>query len=1135
MSFNPSNWFINNRRATYVITVLLCAFGYIAYNSLAKEQFPEIKLPQVIVQTINPGTSPENMENLVTKPLEKQMKNLTGIKKVTSNSFQDFSVIIAEFNTDVKMTKAKQDVQDAVDKAKADPNGLPKNLPQEPSVKEIDVSELPIMFINISGNYDLARLERYADKIKDKVEANKEIKRVEKVGGLEREIQVNVDLNKLQAAQLSFRDLQGAIAYENIEATPGQVKVDGEQRIISIKQTFKTADDIANLVVKNPFGASVYIKDIAEVKDTYKDQESFARLNGKNVITLNVIKASGQNLIEATDKIHEQIKELQAGELPRELSVITTGEQADTTRTTLHDLINTIIIGFVLVVIILLFFMGSANAIFVGLSVPLSCAIAFIVLSGMGFTLNMIVLFAFLLALGIVVDDAIVVIENTHRILHDTKLSVFEATKQATAEVFLPVLTGTITTLMPFIPLAFWKGTIGEFMFFLPITLIIVLLASLIVAYVINPVFAVDFMKRDEHHGNKKVTWHKSDTVTAIVIAVLALIGYASKSVAFGNFMLFVWLMVLLNKYVLVKLISKFQTKAWPAVQNAYIRLLNWCLNHKLAVTIITVAVLVFSFVFFVIRSPKVVFFPGGEPNFTYVYLTLPEGTDEAKTNEVLKQLEAKVYKALDIDIAANKYNPIVTSVISNVKVGATDQNSGEVGEFPNRGKITISYAKFSERNGKSTQELLDKVRSSVKSIPGAQVTVDKESNGPPTAKPILIEITGEKLEEIIKTSKNLKRFLDDKQIGGVEELKSDFQANKPELNFKVDRNRINAEGISTGQITQDLRTAMFGQEVSRFKDANDDYPIMVRLKREQRNNIDLLRNLQVTYRDMAMGGAVRQVPISAFGSIEYGNTFGGIKRKDEKRIITLSSNVLNGFNPNEVVAEVERELSEFKAPDGINLRMGGEQEEQKETGAFLGGAMLSSILLIVLLLMIQFNSLKRMLIILSEIALSVIGVLLGFAFTKMEMSIIMTGIGIVALAGIVVRNGILLVEFFDVQLDKGSTVRQAVLEAGRTRMTPVLLTATATMLGLVPLAVGLNIDFAELFAHGNPHLFFGGDSVAFWGPLSWTMIFGLSFATILTLILVPVMLDAFIKPKGKKPVVDFDAVKEEAPAKELV
>lgn len=1116
MKINPSLWPINNRTSIYVLTIILIIMGYMSYNSLPKEQFPEVKFPQIIVQTIYPGTSPENMENLISKPIEKQLKNITGIKKVTSNSFQDFSIVIAEFNTDVKVVKAKQDVKDAVDKAKSDPNGLPKNIPNDPEVKDIDVSEFPIRNVHIYGNIDINRLEKYADRIKDKIEGLKEIKRVDKVGGLDREIQINVDLFKMQSLKLSFRDIQSAIAYENVEATPGVVKVNGEQRIISVKKVFKSADEIKNTVIKNPMGAVVYLKDIAEVLDTHKEQESFARLDGKNVITLNVIKASGKNLIEASDKIDAIIKEMKKSELPEELNVVVTGDKSDATRTTLHDLINTIIIGFILVTVILMFFMGTTNALFVALSVPLSCAIAFLVLPAIGFTLNMIVLFSFLLALGIVVDDAIVVIENAHRIFHEEKLPIFEAVKKATGEVFLPVLTGTITTLLPFIPLAFWKGVIGSFMFYLPITLIITLLASLLVAYIINPVFAVDFMKKEEYDGKSKIRWTKANTVVAIVFVVIALLSYMTGSKGVGNFVLFLFGVIMLNKYVFVKWIHGFQTKVWPKFQNFYMRILGWCLNHRMVSLLSVIVLLVLSIMLIAVRSPKVLFFPEAEPNFTYVYLTMPEGTDQEKTNDVLKNLEQKVYHALDIDLQSGKKNPLVTSVISNVKVGATDQNSGEIGDYPNRGKITVSYVKFAERKGKSTQELLNKIRESVKDIPGAKVTVDKEKNGPPTAKPIVIEITGENLDTLISTSKRLKNFLDKKQIAGVEELKSDFQANKPEIIFDIDRSRMNIEGISTGMIAGDLRTAMFGSEISRFKDANDDYPITLRLNKEQQNNIDVIKNIEMTYRDMAMGGAVRQVPIGSFVNLRYGNTYGGIKRKDEKRIITLSSNVLNGYNPNEVVQSIQSEIEKYVAPAGIFIRMGGEQEEQKETGAFLGTAMLISIVLIFLVLITQFNSFSRTMIILSEIILSVIGVLLGIGIFKMDFVIVMTGIGIVSLAGIVVRNGILLIEFADQKLKEGLAPKEALMEAGRTRMTPVILTATATIIGLIPLAVGLNMDFAKLFSELNPHLFFGGDSVAFWGPLSWTMIFGLSFATIITLVIVPVMMLMALNRKEK-------------------
>lgn len=1116
MKFNPSNWPINNRTSIYVLTIIITLIGLVSYINLPKEQFPEVKFPQIIVQTINPGTSPENMENLVSKPIEKQLKNITGIKKVTSNSFQDFSVVIAEFNTDVKVDKAKQDVNDAVDKAKSDPNGLPKNLPNDPEVKDIDVSEFPIRFVNIYGNYDVNRLEKYADMVKDRIEGLKEIKRVDKVGGLDREIQINVDLFKMQAAQLSFRDIQSAIAYENIEATPGLVKVDGEQRIISLKKVFKSADEIGNVVVKNPMGASIYLKDIADVRDSYKEQESFARLNTKNVITLNIIKANGQNLIDASDKIDAIIAEMKKADLPKELNVVVTGDQSEKTRVTLHDLINTIIIGFVLVTFILMFFMGTTNAIFVALSVPLSCAIAFMVLPSIGFTLNMIVLFSFLLALGIVVDDAIVVIENSHRIFHEEKIPVKEAVRKATGEVFLPVLSGTITTLLPFIPLAFWKGIIGSFMFYLPITLIITLVASLLVAYIINPVFAVDFMKDEEYDGKSKIRWTKGTTITTIGFAIVALIAYLFGSFGFGNFTIFIWMLYLLNKFVLVKVIHKFQTKVWPRVQNAYLRVLSWALDHRGISFGSVVVLLLVSIALIAIRSPKVVFFPSSEPNFAYVYLTMPEGTDQSKTNEMLKHLEGKVYKALDMDPVTNRFNPMVTSVISNVKVGATDQNSGEIGEYPNRGKITVSFVNFEQRHGKSTQDLLDKIRSNVKDIPGTRITVDKESSGPPTAKPILIELTGENLDTLISTSKRLKKFLDSKQIDGVEELKSDFQANKPEIVFDLSRARMNIEGISTGMIAGDLRTAMFGSEISRFKDANDDYPITLRLKEDQRNNIDVIKNINMTYRDMAMGGAVRQVPIGSFVDLKYGNTYGGIKRKDEKRIITLSSNVLSDFNANEVVAEVQAEINQFNPAAGVEVKMGGEQEEQKETGAFLGTAMGISMILIFLILITQFNSFSRTIIIMSEIILSVIGVLLGIGIFNMDFVIVMTGIGIVALAGIVVRNGILLIEFADLKLAEGLPPREALLEAGRTRMTPVVLTATATMLGLIPLAVGLNMDFVKLFTEFNPNIFFGGDSVAFWGPLSWTMIFGLGFATVITLIIVPVMMLMALNRKEK-------------------
>jgi len=826
-----------------------------------------------------------------------------------------------------------------------------------------------------------------------------------------------------------------------------------------------------------------------------------------HVITLNVIKRSGENLVEASDKIYAIIDDMKAaGQIPEDVTITVTGDQSDQTRITLHDLINTIIIGFVLVLIVLMFFMGATNAFFVALSVPLSMAIAFIVLDSIGFTMNMIVLFAFLLALGIVVDDAIVVIENTHRIfLENQGIGIIRSAKLAAGEVFLPVLSGTLTTLAPFIPLAFWGGIIGQFMVYLPITLIITLLASLFVAYIFNPVFAVQFMRHYDPasaKNNKWPVWLKRFTIFAVVFAALCYLG---GGMFLGNFTLFLVVCVLLHHYIFRRAIFAFQERLWPRVREWYGRKLVWAIKHPVIVLVSMVALFFLSFVGIGIRQPKVDFFPSSDPNFIYTYIEMPVGTDQNKTNAIALQVEERINKLIGSD------TDMVSSIIANVAFGAGDPNQPDMSVQPHKAKVSVGFVSFANRHGKSTKDILIRIQQSFEKekIPDVSIIVEQEQGGPPVGKPISIEVTGEKLEALTTTGDALKVYLDSIDIAGVEKLKSDVAASKPEIVFNIDRERANREGISTGQIGMELRGAVFGTEASKFRDENDEYPIMVRYQEDQRMDLNALNNLKFTYRDMNMGGKIRNVPLSSFADIYYGKSYGGVKRKAQKRIITLESNVLAGYNPNEVAANVEAQVEKWKLThkvSGVEIKMGGQAEEQAETAAFLGGALLSAIGLIIIILVTQFNSIGKPLIILSEILFSVIGVFLGLAIFGGNISIIMTGVGIVALAGIVVRNGILIVEFIEILRERGMEVREAVIEAGKTRMTPVLLTATATILGLIPLAVGLNIDFYTLFAEGNPHLFFGGDSVAFWGPLSWTMIYGLSFATVLTLIVLPVM-----------------------------
>jgi multidrug efflux pump len=1119
--FKPSSWSIDNRTSIYIITIIITLAGILSYIGLPKEQFPEVKFPNILVTTAYPGTSPTDMENLVTKQIEKQIKSVTGVKKITSNSVQDFSIITVEFNTDENVDIALQHVKDAVDKAKSD---LPTNLPADPQVRDIDVSQMPIMNVHLTGDFPLDKMKKYADDLQDKIEGLKEITRVDLVGALDREIQINVDMYKAEVANVTLTDIINAVTYENMTISGGLIDMGGVKRAINVKGQYVDPRKLGDIVLRSATGATVFLKDIAEIKDDFEEQESFARYEGKNVITLNVIKRSGENLIDASDKIREICEKVEKDELPQGLRIEITGDQSEKTRVTLHDLINTIIIGFILVTVILMFFMGTTNAIFVAMSVPLSCFIAFMLFPTIGFALNFIVLFAFLLALGIVVDDAIVVIENTHRIFDNGKVPIKKAAKMATGEVFLPVLSGTLTTLAPFVPLAFWQGVIGKFMFYLPITLIVTLSASLVVAYIINPVFAVDFMKpHHEEEAKRKNT--KGFKITAVVFAVIALLSYLSGSFGMGNFVVFMFGLYALDRFVLHKIIKNFQDKKWPYVQNRYRNLMNKLLTGKRPVWVIvaTIGLFIFSFIFTAIRGPKVIFFPKADPNFVYTYIKLPVGTSQEYTDSITKIIEHRVQGVV------GENNPLVESVIANVAIGAGDPRSFDqaFNANPNLGKVTVAFVEFAKRNGQSTSVYLDKIRDVVKGIPGAEITVEQESSGPPTGKPISIEMTGDDLDELIGTSKSLKRYLDSLQIPGVEELKSDVQDNKPEIIVEVDRERALREGISTAQVGGELRKAIFGEDKpSKFRDANDEYPIQVRYKEDQRNNVNAIMNLKITYRDMNMGGQVRQVPLSSVATVRYANTYGGVKRKDEKRMITISSNVLNGFNANEIVGKIDKAITRYNLPSGISVKMGGEQEDQKETGSFLGKALMISLGLIFLILVTQFNSISKPVIILSEIVFSLIGVLIGFSLFKMDISIIFTGIGIIALSGIVVRNGILLVEFTEILLGQGLELKEAIVEAGRTRMTPVVLTASATMLGLIPLAVGLNIDFVTLFTELNPHIFFGGDSVAFWGPLAWTMIFGLSFATLLTLILVPVMLYLVEKLKlklGIKPKHKFD------------
>ncbi|MFM2338720.1 MAG: hypothetical protein RL115_1913, partial [Bacteroidota bacterium] len=716
-----------------------------------------------------------------------------------------------------------------------------------------------------------------------------------------------------------------------------------------------------------------------------------------------------------------------------------------------------------------------------------------------------------------------VVIENTHRIYDNGKVPIVKSAKEAAGEVFIPVLAGTATTLAPFFPLLFWKGLIGKFMIYLPTILILTLAASLIVAFIFNPVFAVSFMKPEgkEYEKPKKDIFKSKWFIVFIAAGVLM---HLAGLHGVANFSLLMAILMMFNAYVLNDVIHRFQKRVLPRIMDRYEKLLRWILVGKRPIwAFVSLFVLfIFSAVALMMRGNKSTFFPSGDPNFVYVYLKLPVGTDVKYTDSITRLLEKRVDKVLAKEKPGTP-GSVVESVIANVAVSANNPRDNNRSVQPHLGRIQVSFVEYEKRHGKSTMPIKEEIRKAVQGIPGASIEVAQEDGGPPTDPPVNIEVNGDNFDNITAVAKQLYNFLDTNRVEGIENLQPDVDLSSPEITINIDRARATMEGISTAQAGMEIRTAVYGKEVSKLKDGEDEYKIQLRYNDLLRNNITDLMNMRITFMDMNTM-QVKSVPLNTIASVDYTNTTGGVKRKNVKRTIQLQSNVLDPTMVGPINKELESKIADFKEkvkiPADVNIKLSGQSEQEKETQTFLGTAFGIAIGLIFLILVLQFNSMSKPFIVITEIFFSVIGVLLGYALTGMTIATIMLLVGIVGLAGIVIKNGILIIEFTDELRGRGMRTREAAIQAGRIRIIPVLLTAVATILGLLPLAVGFNIDFAGLFSHLRPNIFFGGDSVVFWGPLSWTIIFGLIFSFFLTLIMVPSMY--LIAERLKRPMEKF-------------
>lgn len=1100
---------LKNKISIFILTALIVVIGFLSYTGMPKELFPEVTFPYIMVQTVYPGNNPADIENLITRPIEKEIDGIKGIKKISSTSMQDASLITVEFNFDVDLKSALQDVKDAVDKSKTN---LPNDLKKDPEVKDIDISEFPFVNVNISGDYSIDELKKFADDLKDKFKTIKQVSKVQIQGISDKEVKINVDNQKMESLNISFNDIKNAINQENISIGGGQIKIGDIRRSVRTLGEFTSADQLNNIIVKHKNNNIVYLKDIADVEFGFAEPKSISRLGSQPVLSLQLVKKSGENLLEASDKVYKIIDEVRKNKIvPDNLQIVTTNDQSDLIKKQLNNLENSMIISIIFVISILFFFLGTRNALIVGLAIPMSMFLSFMVLSAMGYKINMVVLFGLILALGMLVDNAIVVVENIYRFIQQG-YNKFEAAKLAAGEVAVPIIASTATTLAAFIPLIFWNSIMGEFMKYMPITLIVVLTSSLFVALVITPVFSASYVKNaDVEIINKKRAWR-----VALIFIIIAIPFYFAKIYTMANILVAGAIITTLNIVLFNKLGNWFKNVFLTKLENAYLRILKFSITGKKPYLILLGAFFLLVSTIFLLkaRNPKILFFPTSDPNYINLKVELPVGTDITATDKFMKQLYTSLTKTLA------PYQGIIKSIVTNVGEGATTNGLRGGGKTESyEGLITITFLDFSERNGVNTSDILKLLSDKyINHYPGAKLYFTKDKKGPPTGKAINIEISGQEFNKLIQISDSVQTLIDAENIPGIEGLKMDLNLDKPEMNIIIDRDAARRFGLSTIMIAQAIRTALIGDEVSDLKQGEDKYPIMLRLKDSQRYDASTLMNQRITFRNKK--GKIMQIPISAVASYTNKTTFGSIKRINLNRVITISSNVIEGYNANEINAKIKKIIEKHNNlfVNGYTYKFTGQQEEQADSMAFLGKAFAIAIALIFLILVTQFNSFIKPAIILTSVLLSTIGVFGGIATFNMDIIIVMTGVGLVSLAGVVVNNAIVLIDYIDLlkarrkqelnipenqelPIDEAT---KCIIQGGKTRLRPVLLTAITTILGLIPMAIGLNIDFISLLANFDPKISIGGDMAAIWSPISWTVIFGLTFATFLTLVIVP-------------------------------
>ena len=1120
--FFLSSWAINNKTIIYVLMTIFLVSGITAYKTMPRELFPEINSSNIFVTTIFPGNNAEEIEKLITDPLEQEIKGVIGLIEIESTSSEGISIINIEFDDDIPTEVARLRVKDLVDNVTVgDDWPTFNNAKVDPNIFEFDIAErFPVLNISLVGDYKVEELKEYAEYLDTRIERLPQVKTVEVRGIQDFEVEIAVNPYKMKATKTSFGNIINAISQENITISAGSLISDGQRRNVKIIGEVSDPSQLNRLIVKRDDGP-VYLEDVASVSFREKEATSFTRSFDQKTVMLEVVKRGGENAIFASNSIQEIIKDAKENFLPENLDVVVQNDQSEYTINSVNDLMNNLIFGIILVVTVLTFFLGLRNALFVGFAIPMSMFMSLVILSAFGFTLNRMVLFGLVMGLGLLVDNGIVVVENIYRLMSKEGMSRVQAAKLGIGEVALPIIVSTATTIAAFIPLGTWPGTLGEFMIYFPITLSAILGSSLIVAIFFNSMLVSSFMDLSE----REISRTNLIKMTYILGGLAIVFVLFQDTRAIGSLLAFICFLFWSYKYVIKNSAVKFQNTLLVKLENRYNEFLSFALAgfRPYLFLLGTISLFFVSILLMAIFPPKVEFFPDNEPQQILVYLEYPEGTDIKKTNETSMLIESEVYKVVNnskyID---NGYNFLVESAISQVGEGAgnPETDAGGTGEIPHKALITMTMREFKFRRGMSSEELRKEIQVElIEKFPGIAISVEKDSQGPPGGYPVNIEIYGEDYEQLIETAISMKNYLNQENIEGIEQLKIDVSRSKPGLEFNVDREKAGELGIPTGLVGQTIRNSIIGSKAGIYKLRGEDYEINVRFDEEFKNDINSIINQNIVFRDQSTG-KTKEVPIASIVDQKNITSFSAIKHIDLQRVVTLYSSILAGSNANEIVNTAEIALSGYEAPQGVEYKFTGEIKQQSENQEFLSGALLTGIALIILLLVFQFNSISKPFIVLASIVLSFTGVFLGIVIFNLTFSILMTMLGIISLTGIIVNNAVVLIDYTQLLFDRKKidlnmskdeiidkmTAMELVKTAGKARLKPVLLTAITTIFGLIPLAVGLNIDFFSLFANWNPNVYLGGDNVIFWGPLAWTVIFGITFATFLTLIIVPSM-----------------------------